>query len=333
MFWTLGDNSAHIICMVRGKQTRTRRPNKALRHVRGITGLGQKEFAKLVRTSPASVQKIEDGTLKKMPYELAVSIMALTGASPESLAEGSTAKTIAGRPFTLATYKAWRSMHPAPGVVEAAADRVADLARALVLAAYGDRDKELAHVAKPARFREVLVLLSETLEELGTRYHLIEAANRELAERAVAGEQREVTFAQLKELLSIRPEKDSVPFHWNKERAAKVADHQLVKITEKRHPLWQRPAGAVDILGSIGMADLVLLDRLRIETRLPYSPRETTVLVVNKVKANFIGGESEAARIEAAHQASQAPAQEMPKRKRDTRRQARRSTTKKEARK
>ena len=332
MFSTVRDNSAHIICMVRGKQTRTCRPNKALRHVRNITGLGQRKFAEQVRTSPASVQKIEDGTLS-MSHELAVSIMALTGASPESLIEGSTAKTIAGRLFTLATYKAWRSMHPALGVVEAAADRVADLARALVLAAYGDRDEELAHVAKPARFREALVLLSETLEELGARYHLIEAANRELAERAVAGEQREVTFAQLKELLGIRPERDSVPKNWDKERAAKVLDHQLVRITEKRHPLWHRPAGAANILGNVGMADLVLLDRLRIETCLPYSPRERTVLVVNKVKANFIGGESDAGRIEAARLASEAPPQEMPKGKRDTRRHARRSTTKKKARK
>ena len=332
MFSTVRDNSAHIIFMVRGKQTRTRRPNKALRHVRTITGLSMKGFASQVRTSPASVQKIEDGTLR-MSHELAVAIMALTGASLESLVEGSTARTIAGRPFTRATFQVWRSMHPAPGVVEAAADRVADLARALVLAAYGDRDKELAHVAKPARFREVLVLLSETLEELGARYHLIEAANRELAERAVAGEQREVTFAQLKELLSIRPEKDSVPLHWNKERAAKVADHQLVKITEKRHPLWHRPTGAANILGNLGMADLVLVDRLRIETCLPYSPRERTALTVDNIKASVIGAESDVARIEAAHRASEAPAQEMPKRKRDNRRHARHSTTKKKARK
>ncbi len=139
MFWTLGDNSAHTICMVRGKQTRARRPNKALRHVREITRLGQKAFAEQVRTSSARVQKIEDGTLS-MSHELAVAIMALTGASPESLVEGSVAKTIAGRPFTRSTYQTWRSMYPKPGVVEAAADRVADLARALVLAAYGERE-------------------------------------------------------------------------------------------------------------------------------------------------------------------------------------------------
>jgi hypothetical protein len=330
MFWTLGDNSAHIVCMVRGKQTRTRRPNKALRHVRTITGLSMRAFAEQVRTSPASVQKIEDGTLK-MSHELAVAVMALTGASPESLVEGSVAKTIAGRPFTRSTYQTWRTLHPEAGVVEAAADRVADLARALVLASYGER--ELAHLAKPARFREVLVLLSEALDDLGTRYHLIEAANRVLAERAVASEPREVTFAQLKELLAIRPDRASVPAKWDKERAAKVSDHQLVKLTEKRHPLWQRPAGAANIGGVVGMADLVLLDRVRIEARLPYSPREITPLVVNKLKLALIGAESEVARIEAASRAAEAGTMDSPKRKRSAPRQARRSTTKKKARK
>jgi hypothetical protein len=332
MFWTLRDNSAHIICMVRGKQTRTRRPNKALRHVRTITGLSMRRFAEQVRTSAASVQKIEDGTLK-MAHELAVAIMALTGASPESLVEGSVAKTIAGRPFTRSTYQTWRTLRPEAGVVEAAADRVADLVRALVLSSYGERDPELAHLAKPARFREVLVLLSETLDELGTRYHLIEAANRALAERAVASDPREVTFAQLKELLAIQPARASVPAKWDKERAAKVSDHQLVKITEKRHPLWQRPAGAANIGGIVGMADLVLLDQLRIEARLPYSPREITPLVVNKVKFALIGAESKVARIEAAHRAAEAGSTDSPKGKRDTRRHARRSTTKKKGRK
>jgi len=330
MLWTFRDNSAHTVCMVRGKQTRARRPNKALRHVREITRLGQKGFAEQVRTSSARVQRIEDGTLR-MSHELAVVIMALTGASPESLVEGSVAKTIAGRSFTRSTYQTWRSMSPEPGVVEAAADRVADLARALVLASYGER--ELAHLAKPARFREVLVLLSETLEELGARYHLIEAANRVLAERAVASDPREVTFAQLKELLAIRPNQASVPATWDKERAARVSDHQLVKITEKRHPLWQRPAGAANIAGAVGMADLVLLDRLRIEARLPYSPREITPLVVNKVKLALIGAESKVAPIEAAHRAADAGPTDAPKRKRSTPRQARRSTTKKRSQK
>ncbi len=191
----------------------------------------------------------------------------------------------------------------------------------------------MAHVAKPARYREVLVLLSETLEELGTRYHLIEGANRVLAERAVASDPREVTFAQLKELLKIRPDKPSVPSRWNKEKAESVSDHQLVTITEKRHPLWQRPAGDANIDGRRGMADLILCDRVCIEARLPYSPREITPLAVNHIHAVLISGEVEAARIEASHRAAEAGPMDSPKRKRSAPRQARRSTTKKKARK
>jgi len=332
MFSTFGDKSAHIICMVREKQTRPRRPNKALRDVRTITGLSMKRFAEQVRTSAASVQKIEDGTLK-MPHQLAVAIMALTGASPEALVEGSVAKTIAGRPYTRSTYQSWRSMHPKPAVVEAAADRVADLARALVLASYGERDPELAHLAKPARYREVLVLLSETLQELATRHHLIDAANRVFAERAVTSEPREVTFEELKRLLSIRPDKNEAPARWDKEKAAKVSDHHLVKITEKRHPLWQRPAGAASIGGVVGMAELVLLDHLRIEARLPYSPREITPLLVNTAQVEVIGPNPDLVRPAPADGAAEARATDAPKRKRSAPRQARRSTTKKRARK
>jgi hypothetical protein len=332
MLSTLGDDFAHIIFMVREKQPRARRPNKALRHVRQITGLAQKGFAKQLCTSSARVQKIEEGTLK-MPHDLAVAIMALSGVSPESLVEGSVARTIGGRLFTRSTYQTWRSMHPEPGVVEAAANRVADLARALVLASYGERDPELAHLAKPARYREVLVLLSDTLEELGARFHLIEAANQALAERTVVSEPREVTFAELKELLKIRPDKPSVPARWDKEKAENVSDHQLVKITEERHPLWQRPAGAANIGGIVGMADLVLVDRLRIKAYLPYSPREITPLVVDKIKLLLIGADSKLARIEGAHRAPKGGPTDSPKRKRNALRQARRSTAKKKARK
>jgi hypothetical protein len=300
-----------------GKRTR----NEAVAQLMAALGdsYSYRKLAKeigLPDTSFSLLHKIVDGSIRKLQPELALQLMAFTGADSKSLEEGKRALDLGGRPYTRQSFDSWRSAQPADDVVEATADRAAELVRAIVLGAYGAGS---AH-----RFNMIALLLSRALEGLVGRFKLVGHVNAALKDRARMGPWQETTLGRLKAALGIEHAGEPI---WDEKTARSHSDETKVEARAGYRALWSPLAGRGRTTAGEGFfAHLVALNEEVVEVRFPWAP---------KTPATFEGTRlitAGTADMGSALFAKPRPVQ-TPKRKRSAPRQARRSTTKKKARK
>lgn len=284
-------------------------------------------------TSFSLLHKVVDGSIKKLQPELALQLMAFTGADSKSLEEGKRALDLGGRPYTRQSFDSWRNTQPAEDVVEATADRAGELARAIVLGAY--------RAGSAHRFNVIALLLSRAFEGLVGRFEhcqrverpfrlgakvgdLVGHVNAALKDRVRMGPWQETTLGQLKAALGI--EHAGAPV-WDEKTARSHPDGTKVEARAGYHALWSPLAGRGRTTAREGFfVHLVALNEEVVEVRFPWAPKTTATFTGTRL---ITAGTAD---MSSALFAKPKPVQK-PKRKRSSPRQARRSTTKKKGRK
>ncbi len=267
-------------------------------------------------TSFSLLHKVVDGSIKKLQPELALQLMAFTGADSKSLEEGKRALDLGGRPYTRQSFDSWRNTQPAEDVVEATADRAGELARAIVLGAYGAGS---AH-----RFNMIALLLSRAFEGLVGRFELVGHVNAALKDRVRMGPWQETTLGQLKAALGI--EHAGAPV-WDEKTARSHPDETKVEARAGYRALWSPLAGRGMATAAEGFfVHLVALNEEVVEVRFPWAPKTTATFTGTRL---ITAGTAD---MSSALFAKPKPVQ-TPKGKRSAPRQGRRSTTKKKSRK
>jgi len=249
--------------------TKRYRPNKALKTIRESVMVGgkridQRTFAKRVGSS-SSIAAIESGN-RQMTAALAMQIMAFTGCDPAALVKGE-AKDILGRPCTPATFEQWQEAGGADEVVQRAADRAGALVRGLILAAGGDS----SGAKRPHRFREVLLLLSDYLQNTAANFNLADRVTELLFEEgqlADASEWQEMTLEDARKRFGAKP-------GWQAFDNGAEQGWQKVEVRERRTPIWAPLAGSMADAneGKTLFAECLRVDRVVAEVRLPWSKK------------------------------------------------------------
>jgi hypothetical protein len=300
-----------------GKRTR----NEAVAQLMAALGdsYSYRKLAKdigLPKNSFSLLHKVVDGSVKKLQPELALQLMAFTGADSKSLEEGKRALDLGGRPYTRRSFDSWRNTELAEDVVAATADRAGELARAIVLGAYG---AGLAH-----RFNIIALLLSRAFERLVGRFELVGHVNTALKDRVRMDPWKETTLGQLKAALGI--EHAGAPV-WDEKTARSHPDETKVVARAGYRALWSPLAGRGRTTAGEGFfAHLVALNEEFVEVRFPWAPEnQATFAGMRLITAGT-------ADMNSTLFAKPKPVQ-TPKKKRSAPRQARRSTAKKKARK
>lgn len=302
------------------KRPKTKKRNKALAQLKDALGnnYSYRKLAAVVRLPANSfslLQKIVNGDVSLQP-DLALQLMAYTGADSQSLLEGRQALDLNGRPYTRQSFDSWENSKPSEDVAEATADRAAELVRGIVLGAYSS--------CSTRRFNEVTLLLSRAIEGLVGQFSLAGHVNNALKTRVRSGDWQETTLGRLKEVLRLAHAGESP---WDEKTARQHADETSVKVRHAYRALYTPLTGrGHTTAGDSFFAQLVALNEELIEVRFPWAPETPMLFAGTRVIAAGVAGAS-SAMFEAPK-----PVQ-APKRKRDTRRHARRSTTKKKARK
>jgi DNA-binding XRE family transcriptional regulator len=226
---------------------RVKKPNTALKKIREATELNQTDFAKAVGTT-SLIAAIESGSrslkgeekdqksgeLKGGQSDLVTSIMAFTGCDPVALMEGR-AVDIAGRPYTSDIFNEWRTTGGNPEVVEAAADRAADLVRALIVASSSDAEGERT----PQKFRRTLFSLSESLGKLIRDVDLIDRTNIVLMEQAPnSDEWKTMSLGKAREMFGRER-------GWPAADFKEFGDMQMIEVKVSTAPAWSPLGGSV----------------------------------------------------------------------------------------
>ena len=302
------------------KRPKTKKRNEALAQLKDALGANYsyRKLAAVVRLPANSfslLQKIVNGDVCLQP-DLALQLMAYTGADSKSLLEGRRALDLNGRPYTRQSFDSWENAKPSADVAEATADRAAELVRGIVLGAYSS--------CSTRRFNEVTLLLSRAIEGLVGQFSLARHINNALKTRVRSGKWQEMTLGQLKEVLRMSHAGESP---WDEGAARQHADETNVEVRHAYRALYTPLTGrGRTTAGDSFFAQLVALNEELIEVRFPWAPEKTMLFAGTRVITAGVAGASSA-------MFAQPKLVQTRKGKRDTRRHARRSTTKKKGRK
>ena len=248
------DNSVKLKIMTEKKS-----PNEALIQIRKTTELTQRDFADAVGSTASTIQLIENG-IRNVTPQLAARISAFTGCDPECFSTGE-AIDIGGNEYTTESYKKWSRNTPVSEAdVKNVARHIASIASSII---------EVAAISSTGTppdqhlFRQVVVLISQSLEGILDRFHMWDALNAKFAAQASAGDWEEIS------LESARVKFGQVT-GWTE-----IGDSQdqpkrtKIQIRYTKHPVWNPLFGA-DHNPKSNFAEARITVMKKIEFKVPW---------------------------------------------------------------
>lgn len=236
----------------------TREKRSALATIRTATGMTARQFGTLCGVSDALVILMENGK-RAISAKVATSVMAATGADADALRKGR-ARDILGRPYTKTSYAGWCGAGAQDQVVDAFADRAAEMVRALVLASGSDSSGQ----RQPGCFHSVSFKLSMAIDEIAREAGLVDTANLHLRERKTAGTASLVDREEVEKRYGRSKSWPAI--------CKALGTAEKVEVAETKAPVWCRLAGRAQMPnGKPTFAELVLVDWIEATVRKPGS--------------------------------------------------------------